>query len=272
MDVKAALMRKIGPLPVVAWAAVIGGGILLATYLRGGGSPNSATTLTLADGFDPNAVNDTLTAGAGGTAGTSGGTVGGAPGAAGGSCGPRPAIWTPPGFQYVCQDGTWSLAPIPGWTDPVGRLLGPPGSTDASGRPVPTAGSRGIRLASAPIETATQALGTTIDAVAETPRILVGVGATYGGFPSGAVGGGGTGGHRIVPVYGGGASGGASGGFSGIHPRLNRERAAAGLAVANRAISARATSAVVQTRTAFRSAIPTQAAPKTTTAVPTTQK
>lgn len=70
IDVGAALTRKIGPLPAVAWGAIVGGGILVARVLRGGaqaGSSSSPTILgaTAEDGaggggagsgaYDPNA-------------------------------------------------------------------------------------------------------------------------------------------------------------------------------------------------------------------------
>lgn len=41
IDVGEALTRKIGPLPVVAWGAIVGGGILVARALRGGSSSST---------------------------------------------------------------------------------------------------------------------------------------------------------------------------------------------------------------------------------------
>ena len=41
IDVGEALTRKIGPLPVVAWGAIVGGGILVARALRGGGASST---------------------------------------------------------------------------------------------------------------------------------------------------------------------------------------------------------------------------------------
>lgn len=66
IDVGGALTRKIGPLPVVAWGAIVGGGILVARALRGGGSSSSTPMIIGAEtgtggaggdagGYDPNA-------------------------------------------------------------------------------------------------------------------------------------------------------------------------------------------------------------------------
>lgn len=43
VDVKEAATRKIGPLPVWAWAGVVGGAVLLTRVLRGGGSGGGST-------------------------------------------------------------------------------------------------------------------------------------------------------------------------------------------------------------------------------------
>lgn len=42
VDVKAALTRKIGPLPVIAWGAILGGGIIVAKAIGIGGGAGSA--------------------------------------------------------------------------------------------------------------------------------------------------------------------------------------------------------------------------------------
>jgi hypothetical protein len=66
IDVGEALTRKIGPLPVVAWGAIVGGGILVARALRGGSSSSSTPMIIGAEtgtggaggdasGYDPNA-------------------------------------------------------------------------------------------------------------------------------------------------------------------------------------------------------------------------
>jgi hypothetical protein len=57
-DVAATLTRKIGPLPLWAWGAIIGGGIVAAKVLSGGGSSSGSSqvlgtsNVPLPDGFD----------------------------------------------------------------------------------------------------------------------------------------------------------------------------------------------------------------------------
>lgn len=47
IDVGAALTRKIGPLPAVAWGGIIGVGVLVARTLRGGGTGGSGGSPTI---------------------------------------------------------------------------------------------------------------------------------------------------------------------------------------------------------------------------------
>jgi len=56
-DIAATLTRKVGPLPLWAWGAIIGGGIVAAKVLSGGGGGGSQQVLgtsnvPLPDGFD----------------------------------------------------------------------------------------------------------------------------------------------------------------------------------------------------------------------------
>lgn len=51
IDVGAALTRKIGPLPAVAWGAIIGGGVLVAKFLRGGSDGSGGAPVVI--GGDP---------------------------------------------------------------------------------------------------------------------------------------------------------------------------------------------------------------------------
>lgn len=70
-DIKATLTKQIGPLPVYAWGALVGGGILIARKLTGGGVAGvggGGTPLGTIVDADPG------TGGGGGSGGSDGGT------------------------------------------------------------------------------------------------------------------------------------------------------------------------------------------------------
>lgn len=64
IDVKESATRKIGPLPVWAWAGVVAGAVIIARRMRGGGGGSTVTAGTPA------------IVGGGGTGGTTGGGIG----------------------------------------------------------------------------------------------------------------------------------------------------------------------------------------------------
>lgn len=52
-DIRETLTRKIGPLPLYAWGAIVGGGLLVARKLTGGGAGSGGTVLgTVTDAVD----------------------------------------------------------------------------------------------------------------------------------------------------------------------------------------------------------------------------
>lgn len=77
-DIKASLTKKVGPLPVYAWGAIIGGGIVVARKLTGGGATGGVGSGGVPVGSiidaDPG-VGDAI-GGAVGGGGAGGGTIG----------------------------------------------------------------------------------------------------------------------------------------------------------------------------------------------------
>lgn len=116
------LMRKVGPLPVVAWGGI--GVIAFVAWRAVSGGPSSdPATRTIVDAFDPSLAGD------GGSGGTGTGTGGGSDAGAGAGSGDGGSTVTPP-------------LPFP-----RGGLLGPPTPLPVIGspRPTPTTGSVGVR-------------------------------------------------------------------------------------------------------------------------------
>jgi hypothetical protein len=93
-DIRAALTRKIGPLPAWAWGGVVGGGLLAMRALTGGGSGESSPFVQPIAGGEP--FDFDAGAGAGGASGGSGSIPGTAPDAPPDWWSKPPAWWPTP--------------------------------------------------------------------------------------------------------------------------------------------------------------------------------
>lgn len=130
IDLREKLTQKLGPLPVWAWGAVVGGAILAYRVLHGGSTSSPALQTisggTLPDGFTPGSSGDPVLPGdPGGVLPVPlpvPGIVPITPPAGGGvlTCDPKflPRIHEIPGFHHVCQNGNWVSVPIPGYVKP----------------------------------------------------------------------------------------------------------------------------------------------------------
>jgi hypothetical protein len=110
LDIGEALTRKLGPLPVWAWGAVVGGGLLVAKTLTGGGGGGGASVSPVA----LNAATGDLP-----DLGASGSGSGGGVDTSGSSGVPGLGYVTLPGGQTVIDRAPGDVTIIPGATAPA---------------------------------------------------------------------------------------------------------------------------------------------------------
>jgi hypothetical protein len=121
IDVAEAATRKIGPLPAIAWGGIVGGGILVFKFLRGGSGGASSQFGQVVGGGNIDFEDGAGGGGGNPAGGGSGDIIGDIDPIGTISCGPRPLM--PEGFGYdlVCVPGVgWRQIPTPGYTPPTG--------------------------------------------------------------------------------------------------------------------------------------------------------
>lgn len=123
-DIKAALTKKIGPLPAWGWAVAIGGGYLVFRAVRGGGGGGSSSVIGGGDTSTP--TGSTIP----GFSGTSSGDVGTVPipgtiGGGGGSTSANPVGGAPLGILNFPTGGGINIGTIAPISTPSGRVPNP---------------------------------------------------------------------------------------------------------------------------------------------------